>query len=172
MIFAGLSPITIEGEARGSRTEYIHWIQDVPDQKQIVAQYCRYTGEIKTGKNVKQMVNRALSFATSDPQGPVYLYGAREAMEEDLTPYHLEQDFWRPVRPAALASSDVQTIADALVGAKEPLVITGYSGRNYQGVQELVKLADNVKGIRVLDTGGSDMCFPGKPPQSALQEFH
>lgn len=38
---------------RGSRTEYIHWIQDVPDQKQIVAQYCRYTGEIKTGKNVK-----------------------------------------------------------------------------------------------------------------------
>jgi hypothetical protein len=38
---------------RGSRTEYIHWIQDVPDQKQIVAQYCRYTGEIKSGRNVK-----------------------------------------------------------------------------------------------------------------------
>lgn len=53
LIFAGLSPYTIEGEMRGSRTEYIHWIQDVPDQKQIVAQYCRYTGEIKTGKNVK-----------------------------------------------------------------------------------------------------------------------
>ena len=53
LIFAGLSPFTIEGEMRGSRTEYIHWIQDVPDQKQIVAQYCRYTGEIKSGKNVK-----------------------------------------------------------------------------------------------------------------------
>lgn len=53
LIFAGLSPFTLEGEMRGSRTEYIHWIQDVPDQKQIVAQYCRYTGEIKTGKNVK-----------------------------------------------------------------------------------------------------------------------
>jgi hypothetical protein len=25
----------------------------VPDQKQIVSQYCRYAGEIKTGKNVK-----------------------------------------------------------------------------------------------------------------------
>lgn len=33
LIFAGLSPFTIEGEMRGSRTEYIHWIQDVPDQK-------------------------------------------------------------------------------------------------------------------------------------------
>jgi thiamine pyrophosphate-dependent acetolactate synthase large subunit-like protein len=53
LIFAGLSPYTIEGEQRGSRTEFIHWIQDVPDQKQIVAQYCRYTGEIKTGRTVK-----------------------------------------------------------------------------------------------------------------------
>lgn len=53
LVFAGLSPYTIEGEYRGSRTDYIHWIQDVPDQKQIVAQYCRYTGEIKRGKNVK-----------------------------------------------------------------------------------------------------------------------
>jgi thiamine pyrophosphate-dependent acetolactate synthase large subunit-like protein len=53
LIFAGLSPCTLEGEARGSRTEYIHWLQDVPDQKQIVAQYCRYTTEIKVGQNVK-----------------------------------------------------------------------------------------------------------------------
>lgn len=29
----------------------------------------------------QQMVNRALSFAMSDPKGPVYLCGAREAME-------------------------------------------------------------------------------------------
>ena len=41
LIFAGLSPFTADGEMRGTRTEYIHWIQDVPDQKQIVAQYCR-----------------------------------------------------------------------------------------------------------------------------------
>lgn len=93
-LFAGLSPFTIEGEMRGSRTEYIHWIQDVPDQKLIVGQYCRYTAEIKTGKNIKQMISRALQFATSAPAGPVYLCGAREVMEEDLKPYHLEQAYW------------------------------------------------------------------------------
>ncbi|KAA8611953.1 IlvB Thiamine pyrophosphate-requiring enzyme [Pyrenophora tritici-repentis] len=164
LIFAGLSPFTIEGEMRGSRTEYIHWIQDVPDQKQIVAQYCRYTGEIKSGKNVKQMVNRALSFAMSDPKGPVYLYGAREPMEEDLTPYKLQMDYWQPVEPAALPPSGVKTIAEALAHAQEPLIVTGYSGRNHDAVQELVRLADNVKGIRVLDTGGSDMCFPANHP--------
>lgn len=160
LIFAGLSPFTIEGEMRGSRTEYIHWVQDVPDQKQILSQYCRYTGEIKTGKNVKQMVNRALQFATSDPKGPVYLYGAREVMEEDLVAYQLEQAYWDPIEPAALSDKAVRTITEALVGAKEPLVITGYSGRNHATVAQVVKLADTVKGIRVLDTGGSDMCFP------------
>jgi thiamine pyrophosphate-dependent acetolactate synthase large subunit-like protein len=134
LIFAGLSPYTIEGETRGSRTEYIHWIQDVPDQKQIVSQYCRYTGEIKSGKNVKQIVNRALQFATSNPQGPVYLMGAREVMEEDIEPYQLNQSNWGPVAPAALPPSGIELITSELAAAKNPLVIVGYTGRNAQSV--------------------------------------
>ena len=166
LIFAGLSPYTQEGEHRGSRTEYIHWIQDVPDQKQIVAQYCRYTAELKTGRNVKQMVNRALQFATSAPAGPVYLYGAREVMEQEIEPYHLDQRHWGPISPAALPEDAVETIARELVAAREPLVIVGYSGRHERGATELVKLADTVPGIRVLDTGISDMSFPADHPSS------
>ncbi|KAL8744097.1 MAG: hypothetical protein Q9190_003615 [Brigantiaea leucoxantha] len=160
LIFAGLSPFTIEGELRGSRTEYIHWIQDVPDQKQIVSQYCRYTAELKTGRNVKQMVGRALQFARSAPAGPVYLFGAREVMEEEIEPYDLNQAYWDLVSGAALPENGVQKISQALVGAQEPLVITGYSGRNHEAVKELVKLTETVKGLRVLNTGGSDLCFP------------
>ncbi|KAJ5263940.1 hypothetical protein N7478_011545 [Penicillium angulare] len=164
LIFAGLSPFTIEGETRGSRTEYIHWIQDVPDQKQIVAQYCRYSAELKSGKNIKQMVNRALQFATSDPKGPVYLVGAREVMEEDIEPYQLNQKVWGPVSPAALPTDGVEFIASELAAAKRPLVVVGYTGRKAQAVTELVTLANHFKGIRVLDTGGSDMCFPANHP--------
>jgi len=164
LIFAGLSPYTIEGEYRGSRTEYIHWIQDVPDQKQIVAQYCRYSGEIKRGRNVKQLVNRALSFATSEPRGPVYLLGAREAMEEDIEPYELDQAVWGPAELGGLTAKQLDFVAETLVGAKEPLLITGYSGRNHKTVDALVELANTVKGLRVLDTGGSDMCFPANHP--------
>ncbi|KAJ5190621.1 uncharacterized protein N7498_009606 [Penicillium cinerascens] len=164
LIFAGLSPFTIEGEMRGSRTEYIHWIQDVPDQKQIVAQYCRYSGELKSGKNVKQMVNRALQFATSDPQGPVYLVGAREIMEEDIEPYQLNQKVWGPVAPCALPASGVELIASEIAAAKNPLIVVGYTGRQAESVTELVTLANSFKGIRVLDTGGSDMCFPANHP--------
>lgn len=164
LLFAGLSPYTLEGEMRGSRTEYIHWIQDVPDQKQILAQYCRYAGELKTGRNVKQMVNRALQFARSAPQGPVYLCGAREVMEEDIEPYSVEQKFWEPVELGDLPTKGVRNIAEALAAAKSPLVITGYAGRNKEFPQKLVELADTVKGLRVLDTGGSDMCFPASHP--------
>lgn len=164
LIFAGLSPFTIEGEMRGSRTEYIHWIQDVPNQKEIVSQYCRYSAEIKTGKNVKQMVNRALQFAMSDPKGPVYLVGAREVMEEDIQPYSINQNVWGPVFPAALPPQGVELIASHLAAAKEPLVIAGYTGRQAASVRELVALADTFKGLRVLDTGGCDMCFPSDHP--------
>ena len=160
LIFAGVSPITLEGEMRGSRTEFIHWLQDVPDQKQIVAQYCRYSAEIKSGKNIKQVVNRALQFARSEPAGPVYLCGSREIMEEEINPYSVEKDHWNPIEPAALPNNAVKSICESLVGAREPLIITGYCGKNFETPAQLVKLADTIKGLKVLDTGGSDMCFP------------
>lgn len=166
LVFAGLSPFTLEGEHRGTRTEYIHWIQDVPDQKQIVAQYCRYTGEIKTGSNVKQLVNRALQWAKSGPQGPVYLYGAREIMEQEIKPYQLRQSDWEPVKLGSLPTQAVDTIADALAGAKYPLVLTGYGGRNHEFPGALVELANVVPNLRVVDCGGSDMCFPFDHPAS------
>ncbi|KAL1996510.1 hypothetical protein VTN49DRAFT_8110 [Thermomyces lanuginosus] len=164
LIFAGLSPFTLEGESRGSRTEYIHWIQDVPDQKQIVSQYCRYTGEIKTGKNIKQVVNRALQWATSDPKGPVYLVAAREILEEEIEPYKLDQRHWVPISPGALPPDAVEMIASELAAAKEPLAIVGYNGRAASSVEQLVKLADNIKGLRVLDVAGSEMSFPANHP--------
>ena len=100
----------------------------------------------------------------SDPKGPVYLCGAREPMEQDIDPYSLDQRYWDPVEGPALPLKGVKTIAEALVNAEEPLLITGYSGRNHAVPGELVRLADTVKGLRVLDTGGSDMCFPADHP--------
>jgi len=164
LIFAGLSPCTMEGEYRGSRTEFIHWLQDVPDQKSIVAQYCRYTGEIRRSKNIKQIVNRALSFAKSGPAGPVYLQGTREVMEEVIEPYTLKNQFWNPVELGGLSDQHLNLISRLLLDANEPLVITGYSGRNVASVPLLVKLADVVKGLRVLDTMGSDLSFPADHP--------
>ncbi|KAE8371646.1 thiamine pyrophosphate enzyme, N-terminal TPP binding domain-containing protein [Aspergillus bertholletiae] len=160
LIFAGLSPYTIDGELRGSRTEYVHWLQDAKDQKQIVGQYCRYTGEIRTGRNIKQMVNRALQFAKSDPPGPVYLTAGREVLEEEIEPYQIDQSQWGAVEPAFLPDAGVKSVAESLVFAKNPLIIVGHTGRKHTALPELVTLVDAVPGLRVLDCLGSDVSFP------------
>jgi thiamine pyrophosphate-dependent acetolactate synthase large subunit-like protein len=128
-ILAGLCPFTESGELLGSRTEYSNWLQDAHDQTAIVRQYCRYTGEIRTGLNAKQMIGRALQFAKSAPKGPVYLTATREVLAEETKPMTLNQQSgsqldrvrYRPMprsllqppwwRPSALSSSQV-TLAE------------------------------------------------------------
>ncbi|KAF3059598.1 Acetolactate synthase-like protein [Daldinia childiae] len=159
-IFAGLCPYTESGELPGSRTEYMHWLQEAPDQKAIVRQYCRYTGEVRTGLNIKQTIGRALQFASSTPKGPVYVASAREVLAQEIPPSSLDQAQWVPIGPSALPTDAIHDISTALVQAERPLIITGYSGRDRRTPELLVALADLIPGIRVHDTGGSDVCFP------------
>ncbi|KAL1863959.1 hypothetical protein VTK73DRAFT_6279 [Phialemonium thermophilum] len=158
LCFAGLSPFTQDGELLGSRTEFIHWLQDVPDQASIVRQYCRYTAEIKTGHNIKQMVYRSLQFATSDPAGPVYLMAAREVLEQTLEIPSVRSELWAPLTPCPLPESDVELIGNALVQAQRPLVVTTYLGRNHRSPKLLAELCDKLP-ISVLETVGSDVCI-------------
>ncbi|CAG8220131.1 unnamed protein product [Penicillium salamii] len=158
LCFAGLSPFTSRGELLGSRTEFIHWLQDVPDQSAIVRQYCRYTGEIKTGRNIKQMVRRALEFATSDPKGPTYLMAAREVLEDRVGPEIMDGEVVSPVSPSALPEEDVELIANALMGANHPLVLTTSLGRNLKAPALLAELCDKLP-ITVVEMVGSDVCL-------------
>jgi acetolactate synthase-1/2/3 large subunit len=59
LVFAGTVPYTQDGELPGSRTEFIQWIQDVRDQRGILRNYVKYDNELRTGRNVKQLVHRS-----------------------------------------------------------------------------------------------------------------
>jgi thiamine pyrophosphate-dependent acetolactate synthase large subunit-like protein len=110
-IFAGMCPYTEAGEMTGSRTEYMHWLQDAPDQKAIARQYCRYTGEIRSGLNAKQTIARALQFANSAPKGPVYVVSARETLAEEIgEPYKLDQQHWKAIGPSALPAEAITEV--------------------------------------------------------------
>lgn len=125
-----------------------------------MSQYRRFTGEFETGKNIKQVLNRALQFAPSDPKEPVYVVGAREVMEEEISPYKLDQFVWQAVSPTALPHEAVQLIVATLAAAEKPLIIVGYSERNHATASQLVRLAKSISGTRALDALGSDVCFP------------
>src|SRR5262247_392465 len=124
LIFAGASPFTQEGELRGSRNEFIQWIQDVFDQRGILRGYVKYDNEIRTGRNIKQMVHRAMQFAHSDPRGPVYLMAAREVLEEEAPPVTIDPAHWPPVAPAPLSAPNATSIIEALRSAQRPLIVT------------------------------------------------
>jgi acetolactate synthase-1/2/3 large subunit len=163
LVFAGMSPATQEGEARGSRNEFIHWLQDVFDQRGLVRGYMRYDNEIRVGANVKQIVNRAMQFAHSDPRGPVYLVAAREVMEQEIAPVTIDRTKWPTIAPTALSSEAVGSIAKTLLEARRPLVVTSYLGRNVAAVAPLVRLCERL-GIGVVESVPNHLSFPHDHP--------
>lgn len=163
-IFAGLSPFTQEGELRGSRNEWVHWVQDVLDQRGIVRGYVKYENEIRTGRNIQQMVRRALQIAQSDPKGPVYLTASREVLEEEVPePGPMDGAFWQPVAPGAIDPEAARRIAEDLLAARRPLVISTYLGRNPEAVAELQKLC-HALGAGVWTSIPTYLDFPADDP--------
>lgn len=160
IILAGTSPITEENELIGSRNvscpvsitqinsylislkEFIHYLQDTVDQRGIIRGYTVLNHEIRTGRNAKQAVLRAAQISQSEPQGPSYLMASRETLEESVEPYDVNPQKWKPLAPKALSLNSIHEIGQALLNAKNPVIITTYLGRIVAAVPELVKLAE------------------------------
>ncbi len=162
-VFAGTSPFSQDGEARGSRNEFIHWLQDVHDQRGIVRQYMKYDNEIRSAHNVKQVVHRSLQIAHSDPKGPVYLVGAREVMEEGTERVEIDVAEWPPLEPTPLAEAAVASLVDAVQKAQRPLVVSSYLGRNSAAVAELVRFCSRL-GVGVLESAPNYVNHPHSDP--------
>ncbi len=158
-VFAGMSPLSQEGEARGSRNEFIHWLQDVHDQRGIVRQYMKYDNEIRTAHNVKQIVHRSLQIAHSDPKGPVYLAAARETMEEETQNIAVDVADWTPIAATPLPQAAAQDLVQAIQKAIRPLVVTSYLGRNPAAVTELVRFCNRL-GVGVLESAPNYVNYP------------
>jgi acetolactate synthase-1/2/3 large subunit len=171
LVFAGTVPFTQDGELPGSRTEFIQWIQDVRDQRGILRNYVKYDNDIRTGRNVKQLVQRALQIARSEPAGPVYLTGAREVMEERIEPYAVDPARYGPIAPAALTAEVTAEIATALAGARHPLIVTSYLGRDPSAVASLVALAE-LLAIPVVEAMAYHVNFPDDHPLHAGFQYH
>ncbi|CAH0033312.1 unnamed protein product [Clonostachys rhizophaga] len=159
IMIAGTSPITEEGELIGSRNEFIHYIQDTIDQRGIVRNYTVLDHEIRSGRNVKQLILRASQFSQSEPQGPSYLIASREVLEESINPYQVNAKKWKPLAPRALDPEIVTEIGQSLLNSKSPVIITSYLGKVLDAVSELVSLAE-ATGTPVIEAVPSAMNFP------------
>jgi acetolactate synthase-1/2/3 large subunit len=158
LIFAGTSPFSQHGEARGSRNEFIQWIQDVFDQRGLIRGYTKYDNEFRSADTIRELTHRALRFAYSDPKGPVYLMSSREVLQAtgSASP---QPACWRGISAPALCPDAVKAIASDLLRARRPLVVTSYLGRRTEAVRELVSLCERL-AIGVVESVPSYVNFP------------
>ncbi|PZX02340.1 acetolactate synthase-1/2/3 large subunit [Psychrobacillus insolitus] len=165
-VFAGETPFTMNGELPGSRNSYVNYLQNVYDQRSILRSYVKWEGDIRTGKNVKQLVYRAMQMAKSDPAGPVYLTGAREVLEENVDSLPNAWEKWSLIEQTTLPQTGFEELAHALIEAENPLVITTYLGRKVEAVQELIKFCEKL-AIPVVEQIPTYVNFPRDHPLHA-----
>jgi acetolactate synthase-1/2/3 large subunit len=163
IIVAGLSPVSTSGERLGARTEFIHYTQDTSRQHEIVAQYMKWCYELRDPGMTDQILLRGLQISQTEPQGPVYLTGAREVWEETTkAPLQILTN-WRPSQQAGISAEDLVNFNNAICAAKRPLIVTSYLGRQTEAVRRLVELADQI-GIAVCEVNPQYVNFPGDHP--------
>lgn len=163
IIVAGLSPVTTSGERTGSRTEFIHYTQDSTRQHEIGGQYMKWSYEVRAPEMIDQVLLRAIQLATTVPEGPVYLTGAREVWDQAAVSPQQPSRHWVPAQSAGLADSAVRELSDALYASRKPLVITSYLGRQSAAVERLAELSRRI-GIAVCEVNPQYVNFPGDHP--------
>jgi acetolactate synthase-1/2/3 large subunit len=134
---AGRSPLTEEG-VFGARDTYIHWAQEMFDQAGMLREMVKWEYELRNGAQLETVVDRALSLATSAPEGPVYLSLPREVLGEKIAGFSYDS----PSRRMAAASpgadeAAIEEAAAILSKAKRPVIITASAGRDPGAVAAL-----------------------------------
>ena len=163
---AGRAPFTMRGELTGSRDTYVHFVQEPFDQAGIVRPYVKWEYSLPSGIVAKEVLRRAHSVMQTDPPGPVYLMLPRETLAETWAENAVRSFPAERFGPTAAGGADPQTIgalADRLLAAKNPVLVTAYAGRNVATpplVDELARLA----GIRVFEFNPLYLCIPHDSP--------
>ncbi|MCK5121829.1 MAG: acetolactate synthase 3 large subunit, partial [Methylococcales bacterium] len=155
-----------EGVKRGGRSHMIHWIQEQYDNAGIVRNYTKWEYDLRYNENIHHVVHRAFQIASTEPCGPVYLSLPKEVIMEQIDKVTLP-----PVARYAAPSTPqadleiLSGVAEVIMHAKEPLIITGHTGRHPQSVASLVALAETL-GARI-STSDKMMNFPTNHPLCA-----
>jgi acetolactate synthase-1/2/3 large subunit len=160
IVIAGLSPVTDGGDRVGTRNEFIHYIQDMTRQHELVAPYMKWCYEVRAPETVTPVMARAIQIATAPPEGPVYITGAREIWEGPAGEKTEPLEYWPAAGLGGLADSEVRQLYKAIVASRRPLVITSYLGRQPDAVHKLVEISERL-GIGVCEVSPAYLSFPG-----------
>jgi acetolactate synthase-1/2/3 large subunit len=141
------------------------WRGDAFDQGAMVRNFVKWDHQIKAGEDIGEVFNKALGIAMTEPCGPVYLTLPRQLFwSKNKT---AAKTTYKPIKesPPKTDTNALKKSAEILLKAENPLIITGYSGRNPSTVTALTKLAETL-AARVLSTD-TRVNFPNTHPMAA-----
>jgi acetolactate synthase-1/2/3 large subunit len=165
VVMAGAPPVSYPGSMRGSRDGSHFWLQQTPDQAGIVRQYMKWDHRLEYQDNPGLIVSRALQIAQSEPRGPVYLTLPREIsfLKTEGARFPTAEQLGITV-PSGADEVTIADLAQRLLLAKNPMVITARSGRNPATIAPLVRLCE-LLGMPVGDAAARTYhCFPMNHP--------
>ncbi|WP_142850839.1 thiamine pyrophosphate-requiring protein [Telmatospirillum sp. J64-1] len=143
LLCAGLSPSTLDSRIPGSRTKFVNWQQDVPDQAALVRNYAKWIFNVTHAGAIGPAVDRAFQIAQSEPEGPVYMSFPREVLMQEIdSAMMLGPQRCLPVKLPGLSADVARSVAEELARADFPLIITGYGGRTRASREALVEFAE------------------------------
>lgn len=159
LVLGGTGPMAIE-----KRKPWIDWIHTALVQGNAVRDFVKWDDQPFSLASVPDSLLRAHQIATTDPQGPVYIcldMGLQEEpVSDEIRLPHLKR-YPNPSPPQA-DTATIERVAELLVGAKNPVVIADYMGRNPGAVASLVELAE-LLALPVIDAAGR-FNFPNTHP--------
>jgi acetolactate synthase-1/2/3 large subunit len=178
LLMAGKAPYTSHNELVGTRDTHVHWVQEPFDQASLVRPYLKWEWTLPSGVVVKEALQRAYSIMQSEPRGPVYLMMQRETLTQHWGVDEVHRypgDRFGATSAGGADPKLVAVLADRLLAAQNPILITGYGGRNAHGAQMIDEVA-RFAGIAVFEAHPSTNishegpCFAGFAPGQSIPE--
>jgi acetolactate synthase I/II/III large subunit len=161
----GRVPVVFFAESLGP-VQRTNWRGEAFDQGAMVRNFVKWDHHLQSKENVVAVFEEAFRIAVTEPCGPVYLTLPREVLWNTNALPVIEEPKKVAETKFKLEEKSLAPAADILINAENPLIVTGYSGRNAAAVPALVELAE-VLGARVLSSD-IRVNFPITHPLAAL----
>jgi acetolactate synthase I/II/III large subunit len=149
LVFGGAGPFT-----QSRRRPNIDWIHSANVQGNAVRDFTKWDHEPRSISDVPRTFSRAYRVAMSEPRGPVYIALDAGLQETPLDEPVAMPDFGRLGVPSRLGPDPaaLRRLAEKLCGARRPVIVAGYAGRDPEAFGQLTQLAE-LTGAGVVDTG-------------------
>jgi len=134
------------------RRPHIDWIHTALIQGNAIRDYVKWDDQPYSLEAVPDSFARAYRIANMEPKGPTYICFDVTIQEEPAAKEVPLLNVRRlmPPTPIQADAAALETTADLLVHARNPVILAGYLGRNQASVGKLVELCD-LLAIPVVD---------------------